>query len=241
VLALWNLFKEALKNQADSATWEKVVEQIDNYNRYYSAELSQEEKGLGTALIDAAQGRKEEKERKIDVGKAGGEFDELVEQINANPDPEYRLETAVERLKKSRDLLKYNPDRAPDVARIDAYLQQAKYFEENKTYTFKVQSCPPDHHIHIRVTGRGKTADWIHDQFRPGNQFSITWRKGDHILVALHEKHVNEKESWGETYKELQELDKPFSIFQLDGTVNFNAGGVTASSQDDLTAKLPKL
>ncbi len=241
VLTLWNFFKEALKHQADSAAWEKVVEQVDNYNRYYGNDLSKEENELGTALTDAAQGRKEKKQKKEAVAQAGGEFDQLVEQINANPDPEYRLETAVEKLKKLRDHLKDNPDRAPDVERIDGYLQQVKYFEENRKYTFKVQSCPPDRHIHIRVTGRGKSDGWIHDQFRPGNQFSISWRKGDHILVALHEKHVNEKESWGETYKELQELDKPFSIYQLDGTLNFNAGGVTCSCQDDLTAKLPKL
>jgi hypothetical protein len=240
VLTLWNLFKEALKHPADSAAWAKVVEQVDNYNRYYGSDLSNEEKGLGTALTDAAQGKKENKQHVIIVNNAGVEFDQSVEQINAS-DPENRLGTWVERLKKWRNDLKDNPDRAKDVARIDNYLQQAKYFDENRQYRFKLLSCPPDHHIHIRVTGRGKAGDWIHDQFRPGNEFSITWRKGDHILVALHKRHIDEKESWGETYEELQELDKPFSIYQLDGTLNFNAGGVTASCQDDLTAKLPKL
>ncbi|MFQ6008164.1 MAG: GTPase domain-containing protein [Candidatus Zixiibacteriota bacterium] len=241
-LTLWNLFKAALKRPNDSAAWKKVVEQVDNYNRYYGNDLSKEENELGMALTDIALGRKEKEQKKETVAQAGREFDQLVEQINANPDPEYRLGTAVVKLKKLSNLLKDNPDRAPDVERIDRYLQQAKYFEKNRKYTFKVQSCPQDHHIHIRVTGRGKTANWIHDQFRPGNEFSITWRSGDTILVALHEDHPpKEGENWGEKYKELKELDKPFSIFQLNGTVNFNAGGVTASCQDDLMAKLPKL
>jgi hypothetical protein len=242
VLALWNLFKEALKHQADSAAWEKVVEQVDNYGRYYSGDLSKEENELGTALTAAAQAKKEKKQKKEAVVQAGGEFDQLVEQINANQDPEYRLGTAVERLRKLRGVLIDNPARQEDVKRIDKYLLQAKYFDENRQYKFKLLSCPQDHHVHIRVTGRGKSADWPRQQLRSGDEFSITWRAGDQISVALDEKmHGGGDETWGEKATETKELKGPFSIFELDGTVSFNSGTVTASCQEDLKAKLPSL
>jgi hypothetical protein len=241
VLTLWGLFKDALKTPSDSAAWSKIQEQVERYGSYFSDVLSKEEKDLGAALIETVQAKQQKKERRATVAQAGTEFDRLVEEINNNPDPEFRLGKAVAKLKKLRAVLKDNPNRQEDVKRIDKYLLRAKYFNENRKYTFTLLSAPPDH-VHIRVTGRGKAGEWIHNQFRPGDTFSITWRAGDHISIALHEKHTSvNKETWGEKYKELKELDGKFSIFQLDGSVSFNAGVVSASCQENLKAKLPKL
>lgn len=242
VLKLWALFKAALHNPSDTLVWDKIPDQVSRDSSFYGKDLNREELGLGRVLTETAAARKEKKERRETVAQAGTRFDQLVEQINSNPSPEYRLGKAVEKLRELKAVLQNDPARQQDVERIDNYLRRAAYFDENRLYKFTLINCPPDHHVHIRVTGRGKSAGWPRDQFLAGYEFSITWRAGDHILIALDEKHVGQNiETWGEKPKELVELKGPFSVFDLDGTISFNTGQVTASCKDDLRARLPQL
>ena len=244
VLTYWELLKESIRNPAlsDSA-WKKIVDQIDHDNNLYGKDLSREEKALCEALTEAASTRQQKVEVTKTVKRASTNFELLVTKINERRDnPEYLLGRAVNELKKLKRSLSGDPARKGVVDSISSYLLRAARFDENRQYKFTLVNCPPGHHVHILVTGRGKSAGWtLGQQLRSGDEFSITWRAGDHILVALDEKHVDQPETWGEKSKELVELKSPVSIFDLDGTITFNSGQVTASCTEDLKAKLPKL
>ncbi len=241
VLTYWELFKNALMS-SDTSAWGTIAEQVDHDAKLYSKERSREEIALGEALTAAVTSKLRQQIQTGTVVKAGTELDDLIAQIKANPDPTYRLRTAVTKLQDIRALLQGNPAREQDVRRIDAYLTQADYFDQRREYRFTLTSCPEDHHIHVLVKKGGKVGDWpIGQQLRMGDEFSITWRSGDHILIALDEKHVTVEETWGQDPKDLATLKSRYSIFDMDGTISFPSTGVSigVSAAEDLLAKLP--
>ncbi|UCD17497.1 MAG: hypothetical protein JSV44_00895, partial [Candidatus Zixiibacteriota bacterium] len=82
------------------------------------------------------------------------------------------------------------------------------------------------------------------EQMHKGKSYSLEWKSGDIILVALDGKHVTggASETWGENPKELLKLEKKSAIFQMEGAVTFNSGlKATFDFEEDLQAKLPEL
>jgi len=245
---LWDLFTACVLNRADSTAWAKTVDKVELDQKLAGDELSRQEKDLGAALLSAAAARDQTQVDRITVVKAGSEFDDLVAEITRSSDPEYRLDKAVTRLKDLRAKLAGDPARAEDVARIDKYLNRTSYFDENRGYTFEVTNCPEDHHIHIRVKGRGKSGDWLMKgkQLKPGREYSITWRAGDHIDIALdHKNHEsnNGVEGWGEGAKAVASLKGKFAIFKMSGNIRFpNTDleiSISFADKDDPNNRLP--
>ncbi|HWR83013.1 MAG TPA: GTPase domain-containing protein [Candidatus Deferrimicrobium sp.] len=242
VLTLWELFKTAILTPADTTPWGKVAEQINYDTKLHAKEQSKEEIALTGALTDAVLGRMQQKAKAETAQKAGSELDDLMSQINANPDRKYRVGDAVDKLKSIKAALQDNPARQQDIQRIDEYLSQAEYFNKPQTYHFVLTSCPPDHHIHIMVRKGGKGGVWPKgEQLLMGDKFTLEWKSGDHVLIGIDEKHVNKPESWGESPKDLKELKDRLSLFDMDGTLTFPGGqSIGIGCEDDLDSKLPK-
>jgi len=243
VLVYWDLFKKALVNRSDASAWDIVVEQINHDNNLYGSDISSQEKALGVALNEASLAGQQKTATRESVRQAGGEFEQLVTQINANTDPAYRIDKAVTKLRELKGVMQGNPARQGDVERINTYLSQASYFTQSQKYSFTLTNCPDGHHVHILVKKRGRSGDWlIGKQLHKGRSDAITWRSGDHILIALDANdHGGQDESWGANPGALKEIKSKAAIFEMNGDVTFPGGEtISFSFKQDLNEKLPK-
>jgi len=177
------------------------------------------------------------------VRQAGGEFEQLVTQINANTDQAYLIDKSVTKLRELKGVMQGNQARQGDVERINTYLSQASYFTQSQKYSFTLTNCPDGHHVHILVKKRGRSGDWlIGKQLHKGRSDAITWRSGDHILIALDANdHGGQDESWGANPGALKEIKSKAAIFEMNGDVTFPGGEtISFSFKQDLNEKLPK-
>ena len=229
VLTYWDLFKESIRNPTESdSIWQKVLEQVEHDRNRYDRDLSKEEKALLSALTEAATAQAQTvKETKI-VRKAGTEFEELIARIKGRrSDPEYLLVTAVNELKALRRKLAGDPTRGGAVDSIKAFLSRADRFNKSRRqYSFNLTYCPEGHHVHILVKKDGKTGEWqVGNLYRSGKDYSITWRAGDHIHIALDKNHVDPgDETWGRESTVRKVLDNRYAIFDMSGEINFPSG-----------------
>ncbi len=243
-LKLWDLFKNALLNPSDSA-WAKIVGQVESDSSFYGREVNSAEQALGKVLKEAAAARQEKVDKKQTVQEAGTELDALIAEINQNQSPEYLLGTAVRELRKLKAKLSGNPARQQDVERIKTYLSQADRFNKSRQqYGFSLTYCPEGYHIHILVKKGGKTGDWQQGKLyrKGGKGYSITWRAGDHIYIALDKTHQNPAdETWGEKSTDLKILDNPYAIFDMNGEIEFASGQkISITFDPDPKRNLPK-
>ncbi len=232
---LWGLFKEALKRSSKEA-WQKVVKQVESDSSFFGTDLSSGEIALGKALKNAAKGYLIEERQVQVVEQAGGELDALINEINSRRDPHYLLITAVKKLRKLKAKLASNPARQKDVERIKTYLSRAnRFLTDRRKYNFSLTYCPDGYHLHIMVKKNGKTGDWqVGNLYRKGGKvYSITWRAGDHIYLALDKNHVNPSdETWGKNPTELKVLDDKLALFEMNGEITFPSGKKIAISFD---------
>ncbi len=242
-LELWDLFKAALVQRESQDAWDAIVRQVELYPTM-TPKPSAEIKQLGATMLGIVNSRELEQKREVVHQKTTGEFDQFSARLSEETDPAFLLGTAVKKLRSYRRQLASDPDRQEDVARIDKFLKDAKNFDKNREYRFTLSNCPPGHHVHIKVVGKGKPDEWPRpQQIRLNRPASIIWRAGDHIYIALHEKdHGGEDESWGETYKALAELTSDFAIFEMTEIITLTATGqqISFSFEEDPKKKLPK-
>lgn len=236
----WTKFKEARIDPANAELWNLIKKKVEQDQNSSVVKLSKAEKELHQAFTS----KKVEQEQIVVASQAGSELDDLVDEINNNTDPEYRLVDAVRKLRNIKEKLLGNPARKADIKRIDDYIEDARYFSKSRTYAFTISNLPEDHHLHVVVQEKGKSPNWPKEQMHKGKEYSIQWKSGDVILVALDAKHVagGDPESWGENPKELLKLEDKSAIFRMDGTVTFNSGlKATFDLAEDVQSKLPEL
>jgi hypothetical protein len=245
-LTYWDLFKESIRNPAESdSAWKKITEQVEHDNNLYGKDLSRDEKALCEALTQVALAQRQIVVETETVQRASTKFEELIANIMAHQDdPEYLLVTAVEKLKKFRRELRGDPTRGGAIDSINTYLSNADRFFKNQKYSFSLTYCPEGYHVHILVKKGGKTGEWRQGNlFRKGGTgYSVTWRKGDHVLIALEKNHINPAdETWGKNPTDLKILDNPLSIFDMNGEIEFASGEKISISFDrDPKQDLPK-
>ncbi len=233
----WNLFLEGVKQPKDSATWAKIQAQIKYDRDLYGAGLSSEEKKLADAFMDI----KVKVERAKQTEQASVQLDDLIETINGNPSPAYRLDDAVDTLRSIRGSV---GDRK-SVQKINAYINSAQEWRESRKYSYTIESMPADWHLHIAIAQRGQDPVWKKGEqifLVPGRQESIAWKAGDVIYIAIDSSHTGD-ETWGEKPRGKTILRDEFAIFQMEGDVVFDDIGKKVSIRfvPGLRERLPEL
>lgn len=219
-LAYWKLFTTYIANRSDTNAYNAMQEQVQFDNRTYASEQSEAEKALGQALSSSLGKRTETKVRKAIAQKAAAQLGDVFEQINSNEDPTYRLSDAVTRLRKVRSDLDPTVDRE-NIAIINRYLRVADEFNKRRKYTFKVESIPGNGHLHIEVVPSGGEPKWSEQsQTIQGFQYSLDWKAGDDIYIALDT--LGAPEAWGKTASDKKILKGKYALFQMDGEISFD-------------------
>ncbi len=240
-LSYWDLFTNYIANRSDSMALNGVIEQVEFDRRNYEASQSNAEKMLGQALENSLQVRTQKKVKTEIARKAAAQLDDVFERINANDDPEYRLDDAVTELRKIRDDLDPSVD-AANISAINRYLNQAAEFNKTRKYTYKVESVPGNGHLHIEAVPSGGEPSWSEQsQTIQGFQYSLNWKAGDDIYVALDT--VGAPENWGKTASDKTILKGKYSIFKMDGEISFSNLGqkVVIRFNPPLMERLPVL
>lgn len=236
-LAYWDMFTRAVASPSDTTIWKTIQEQVRTDKSLYSQTLSREEILLGDALSE----RKIKKVKKEVAKKAAVELDDLIDQINGNDSPSYRLGDAVAELKKIRKSLDPGVDKK-SIQMIDKYLSQAKKWDKKKTFNYKVESIPSDGHLHIEVAEKGKDPGWQEEsQILAGFEYKLKWKVSDIIHIAIDT--LMQAETWGRESSDKTILRGKYSLFDMDGTVSFDNIGKKVNIRfiPPLVDQLPKL
>jgi hypothetical protein len=240
-LTYWDLFTNYIANRSDSMALKGVIEQVEFDKRNYEASQSNAEKMLGQALENSLQVRTQKKVKTEIARKAAAQLDDVFARINANDDPEYRLDDAVTELRKIRGELDPSVD-AANISAINRYLNQAAEFNKTRKYTYKVESVPGNGHLHIEAVPSGSEPKWSEQsQTIQGFQYSLNWKAGDDIYIALDT--VGAPENWGKTASDKTILKGKYSIFKMDGEISFSNLGqkVVIRFNPPLMERLPVL
>ncbi len=236
-LTYWELYKNSILNPADTSTWETIRQQVLQDQNLYVAEISNAEKGLGQALMTGQKVTKE----KVVAQKAGVEFDNVIENVNGNSDPDYRINKAVRELRQIRGQL--NPElQGNEMAMIDRYINAAKAFDERRKFSVRIQKLPDQDHVHIEVVTKGKDPGWGEiSQYFEGDEIEIWWKKGYEIHIAYD--LVTDQCAWGKTASDRKVFDSELSIFDLNGEIRFSNvnKSISIRMKPDPRELLPKL
>jgi GTPase SAR1 family protein len=215
-LAYWNMFKESISKPNDTTIWNLIVEQIEQDKNLYGKEQSNEEVELGKAL-------KEKRKKQVQVvvaQKTSAELGDLIETINGNKNPFYRLDTAVTLLRKTLENLDPGVDKA-NIAMINRYLQNVNRFNNSQRYICKIETAPEKAHVHIEVVARDKEPKWeVKNQIFAKDTVSFMWKSGDKIHIAIDDK--KHKCKYGKEPSDERIMKGKFAIFEMDGDVWFD-------------------
>jgi hypothetical protein len=234
-LDYWRLFLEGVKKPKDESVWETIQDQVVQDSTIYWDELSKEERLLGKALLAV----KVKKEQKKVTETATMQLDDMVAAVNGNPDPTYRLKTAVDELRKIRDKVD-----SKSVSRINRYINKTKVWKTSQEYKYSLESMQPGWHLHIAVAEKGKDPEWKKEMIvpLPGREETLTWKAGDVVYIAIDSSH-QDGESWGQSPRAKEILRDEFSIFKMEGEVTFKDIGKTVNIKfiPGLKDRLPEL
>ncbi|MCK5125863.1 MAG: GTPase domain-containing protein [candidate division Zixibacteria bacterium] len=233
-LVYWDLFSKGVISPNDTAVWQIIQQQVQTDQGLYRSEQSKEELALASALSE----RKIKKTRRAVATQAAFELDDLIDKINGNESPSYRLDKAVAELRAIKGQL----SNSRDVKKVNQYISRAKKWWQPRTFTFKAVSIPSDGHLHIEVTSKGKDPTWSEQtQILAGFDYKITWKIGDVIHIALDT--LGAPELWGKDASDKVMLRKKYSIFDMDGEIGFDNIGkkVTISFNPGLMDQIPVL
>lgn len=235
-LKLWDLLKACIPNMADTGKWNELHRTIKLYTNTPGNEINTAESELFTALLN----QKAKEEKKEESKEATIDFQAKVEQINSNNNPKYRLDTAVRDLKRIRKQL--NPD-SDEYKKITKYISEANWWKHERTYKFVIRNLPQGAHLHVEITTEGESPKWSnYDQWFAGQKHSITWKPGDNINIALSLED-NMECNWGANASDYVIIDKKYSIFYMEGQIEFTNIGKNAkiSFSPGLNGNLPTL
>lgn len=233
-LVYWDLFTKGVVNPNDTAVWQIIQQQIQTDKSLYANEMSREETALGDALSE----RKIKKTKTVTAQKAAVELGDLVDKINSNTSPSYRLDKAVSELRAIKGQLG-NQD---DIRKVNRYITRAKEWWQPRTFSFKALAIPSDGHLHVEVTPKGKDPTWSEQtQILSGFEYKIKWKIGDVIHIAIDT--LGAPENWGKEASDKKVLSDKYSIFDMDGEVSFDNIGkkVTFSFSPGLIEQIPEL
>ncbi|MEE9443256.1 MAG: GTPase domain-containing protein [candidate division Zixibacteria bacterium] len=236
-LVYWDLFAQGVTNPNDTAVWQTIQQQVQTDRGLYGQELSKEEMALGDVLSE----RKIKKVQKVAAKKAAVELGDLIDKVNGNDSPSYRLDRAVAELRTIKSQLDSEADKA-NLKMINNYISDAKKWWNPRTYTYKVESIPGDGHLHVEVTSRGKDPAWAEQtQVLSGFEYKLTWKKGDVIHIALDT--LGAAEMWGRDASDKKILKSDFSIFDMDGEISFDNIGkkIIITFNPGLKGRMPEL
>ncbi len=237
VLVYWELFTRSIIDPNDTTIWRTMHEQVQTNQSLYGNELSRAEIELGEALTAG----KQKTVKKVVAKKAATELGDLISRVNSNPDPKYRIEDAVDELKKLRSSLDPNID-AASISMIDRYIRRAQNWNSDRTYAYTIESIEGDGHLHVEVTSRGSDPAWSEqNQLIAGLKQKIEWKLGDQIHIALDT--LRAAENWGKTASDKVFLNDRYSLFDMEGKISFDRVGRTVTIKFDPPLKdiLPEL
>jgi len=219
-LTYWNLFTQAILAPNDTTIWETIRQQVEQDRNLYANDMSKAEKELGKSLM----AQKVERVQKVVAKQAGVEFDDVIENVNNNMDPDYRFGKAVRDLRKVRG--KLDPSNTKALASIDKYIREVKKWEKRQSFTCKIVSIPDQGHLHIEVTRKGEDPSWSEfSQIFEGDEFSFKWKLGDEIHIAFDMPDI--AETWGKDASDKKTLRGNVAIFDMDGEIQFSNIGKT--------------
>jgi hypothetical protein len=235
-LVLWDLFTKGVLHPNDTAVWRTIQDQVESDRKRYK-DLSSDEKDLMNTLTD----RKIKKEKVKVAKEAAVQLDDLIATINENSSPSYRLKKAVDTLKKIKGLV----DKG-SLKKINKYISEANKFRNPQTFEYTIENIPGDWHLHIDVTGKGEDPSWSDEEQKLGNiklKYTLQWKVGDIIHIALDSLHTAGTEAWGKNSKDKKSLKGKYSIFDMEKGITFDNTGVKVnfSFTENLTEKLPEL
>ncbi len=232
----YDRFRQTLFSPGDTAIWQQMKDQVAQENQLRTDDLSRSEKNLGEAIL----AQQVKKSRRVIAQQTSVDIQPIFDEINSITDPEYRLTTAVTRLREARGRLAADPNN-PAIGKIDRYIQDAKYFDRSRDYEFKVGSIPAGHHLHLMIAGRGRDGTWRRgQQIRPGFTYTFKWKAGDEIHLALDPD--TGEETWGERSEMTAVLRDKYALFDLTRAVSFSpTHSVTITLENDPTERLPRI
>ena len=240
-LRFWELFINFIRNRGDSTVYNAIAEQVQFDSRTLASELSKAEASLGEALTNNLKVRAEKQVQQQVALRTAANLDDVLDRINGNEDPAYRLGDAVTELRRVRGQLDPVAD-AESINAIRSYLRTAERFSERQKYTYKVEAVPANGHLHVEVTGNGQDPTWSEQsQIIEGFNYSARWKLGDDIHIALDT--VGAPENWGKTASDKKILKGRYALFEMNGEVSFDNLGrkVSIRFTPVLSEALPEL
>ena len=236
-LQYWELFTRAIAHRDDTTYWKVIKQQVQQDRNLYAKELSKAEQQLGDALLKV----KLRSTRRVVAQQTAYEFDEqIIPEINDNPDPKFRLVDAVRRLRRIQ--AKLSPSDRVHQRMIRDYLRDARRWSRTRTYEAKIIALPGQGHLHVEVTDPDSAPQWTElNQIFEGDAVTLQWKSGQVIHLALDTLgHPCQR---GRDAADKVVLTGPYSIFEMDGDITFPNVKKTVTIQfvPPLRERLPKL
>ncbi|MCK4632606.1 MAG: hypothetical protein KAT79_05005 [candidate division Zixibacteria bacterium] len=238
VLRYWELFSQFIASRGDSTIPTAVVEQVKFNGDNYGTDLSDAERKLGKSLVAKLQVKTEAKAKVEASKRAVVELDDLIEEVNGNNDPSYRLDGAVKRLRKIKSDL---TDRAA-IKAVDRYIRDAKKWAKKQKFTYRIETVPDNAHLHIEVTARGENPTWAEqNQIFEGDEYPFEWKLNDDIHISFDA--IDRACNWGANPSDKIVLKGKYCLFEMEGNLTFQNVGkqVTISFKPELAGRLPVL
>jgi hypothetical protein len=242
VLYLWGLYTRYLGNQTDVMR-DSILTQVDESAK--NADFRESERRFGEALLTIVGTPSSESGQTMEsVDAVLNEYNEIKSKIGGkDATPDYVLGEAVQKLEEIKARMRpalYGPQ----LSAINAFLAEAKGWENKRQYKFRVQSIPDDGHIHFEVTKAGVSPRWSAkgDQVLPATNIELDWQPGDEIHIAFDEAGYCQ---WGKSPSDEIVLAEEYALFQMDGPVILNKGTriqfKSVGFKGGLKEELPKL
>ncbi len=237
VLTYWELFAGAIVMPDDTAAWNVIKRQVEQDQSLYAREVNSSEMKLGEAL----SAYKVKQASRVIAQETAFEFDDqIMANVNGNPDPSYRLDQAVRELRRVASKLDRSDTKHHNM--IDKYLKDAKKWARSREYKCKIETLPGGGHLHIEVTDAGKDPTWSEiNQIFEGDEITLKWKTGQDIHIAIDT--AGHQCQLGKAAADKVVKKGKYALFELEQGVSFSNVGkqVTIRFEPSLVDRLPSL